>query len=187
MPKCKICKAPYIRKSDSQTVCSYECSLKYAQKNYEKKAKEKRVKIFREKKAFKDSDKKVLKELAQKLFNQFIRLRDEKDNLKCISCNYDFKDYSTEQPRQAHASHYRPATNSKLRFDERNVWRSCSICNNILSGNLANYRIALIKKIGLKVVEELESENGIYKYSVEEYQEIITKYRAKIKVLQKVT
>jgi hypothetical protein len=149
--------------------------VEYANLHLSKKKKEK-VKINNaRKKEFNQNDVKFLKVLAQKVFNTFIRMRDKDE--PCISCGY------AGTGRQAHASHYRPATNSKLRYDERNVWKSCQICNTHLSGNLANYRLALIEKIGLQQVEELESTNGVYIYTVEELQAIIKKYRAKTKEL----
>jgi hypothetical protein len=53
-----------------------------------------------------------------------------------------------------------------------------------MSGNLVAYREALIKKIGLEMVQELESNNQCKKWSVGELQEIINKYKHKIKELE---
>lgn len=179
MPKCKVCKKEYTRKSNTQVVCSYECSIEYAKRMREKKEKLEKTKNRVALREFKAKDKTVLKELAQKLFNQFIRLRDK--DLACISCG-------TRNDIQYHAGHYKPAGGfSYLRFDENNVHKQCVRCNSHLAGNLNNYRPALIEKIGLAEVERLEQPNQIKSWTVEELQEIITKYRAKIKELQKVT
>jgi len=177
---CKICKDKFIPVRQLQPTCNkMECMIAYSNKHLAKKKLEVKKTHRQALKKFNNSDINILKRLAQKIFNQYIRKRDEK--LLCISCGYNFN--TAEKPRQAHASHYRPATNSNLRFDERNVWRSCQICNTHLSGNLANYRIALIDKIGLEQVEELEATNGIKKFTTDELQEIINKYRGKLKEL----
>jgi len=172
---CKECKRKFTPNPNMflpPTCEKMECRIAYANKHLNKKAKEKKQVARKELKQFNNSDINILKRLAQKLFNQFIRLRDK--DLPCISCG-------TTNDIQYHASHYRPATNSRLRFDERNVHKSCATCNSIKSGNLSEYRIALIEKIGLQTVEELEATNEPYRYSIEELQEIITKYRQKIK------
>ena len=174
MAKCKICKSDYKKKNMSHMVCGYECSIKYAQRSSDKKAKEIKTKRNVALKQFNNSDINILKRLAQKLFNQFIRMRD--DNLPCVSCQKIIGKNET-----SHASHFRPATNSKLRYDERNVHRSCVKCNVFLSSNAIEYKKALIIKLGAEVVEELECTNEPYRYSVEELQEIIKKYRLKIK------
>ncbi|HEY5631819.1 MAG TPA: recombination protein NinG [Nitrososphaeraceae archaeon] len=128
-------------------------------------------------KAFNDSDKNVLKRKAIQVYNTYIRKRDEK--LPCISCGYN------GNSRQFHCGHYRPAGNvAILRFDERNTWKQCSICNNHLSGNLVNYRKELINRIGLDQVEELEATNEPKQYTIEEYAEIIKTYKQKIKELK---
>lgn len=130
-------------------------------------------------KQFNDSDVSVLKRKAQIAFNAYIRKRDE--NLNCISCDHNF---NSDKPRQRHAGHYRPqGGHSLLRYDERNCHVQCSICNNYKSGNLADYRLALIEKIGLEVVEELESIDTTKRWSVEELQEIIKTYKFKMKEL----
>jgi len=88
-----------------------------------------------------------LKAKAQKVFNAWIRKRDE--GLACISCG---------SGRPEHAGHYLSAGHhSRLRFDERNVHCQCIRCNYFLSGNQMYYRQGLIKKIGLSEVESLES------------------------------
>lgn len=180
MAKCKICKSDYEKRNMSHMVCSYECSLKYAQKSFNKKTKEKKQVARKELKQFNNSDINILKRLAQKIFNQYVRMRD--GNLPCVSCGKIIGENET-----SHASHFRPATNSRLRFDERNVHRSCVKCNVFLSSNAIEYKKALIIKLGTEVVEELESTNDPYRYTTDELQDIIKTYRQKIKVFQKVT
>ena len=72
-----------------------------------------------------------------------------------------------------------------MRYHEENVWASCSVCNNHLSGNLAEYRIRLIKKLGIEKVEWIESQPKSRKWTVQELKEIIATYKAKCKELEK--
>ena len=116
---------------------------------------------------------------AQSAFNAYIRERDK--GLPCISCGKP-----DDGSHQRHASHYRsvgasPAT----RFHELNVWASCQVCNNHLSGNLVPYRAALIDKIGQVAVEWLEREHEAKRYRKEDYQAIEAEYKDKLKLLQK--
>lgn len=173
---CKICKNKFLPERQMQSVCSYECSLEYGKKHLSNEVKEKKKQDSKAKREFKQNDKVFLKELAQKVFNTYIRMRDK--GLPCISCG-------TTNDIQYHASHFKPAGGySYLRFDENNVHKSCSRCNSQLAGNLIPYREALIKKIGIEEVERLEQPNQIKTWSVEEYQEIIKKYRQKTKELK---
>ncbi|MDG6786005.1 recombination protein NinG, partial [Glaesserella parasuis] len=72
----------------------------------------------------------------------------------------------------------------ELRFNEDNVHKQCSACNNHLSGNITEYRINLVRKIGVERVEALESYHPPVKWSIEDCKEIIKTYRAKIKELK---
>lgn len=175
--KCKTCKEWFIPKADWQKVCGkVECAISYAKTETRKQQEQ-------TKRAFRQSDKSKLKEKAQYWFNRFIRLRDK--NLPCISCDYDWTGSATQ--RQAHASHYMSVSKSaKLRFNEYNVHKSCQICNTHLSGNLAEYRIRLINKIGLEKVEELErvaNESEPCKYTIEDLKKIIVIYKEKCKTM----
>ena len=132
--------------------------------------------IAKKKREFKQNDKKHLINVARDTFNKYIRLRDKDE--PCISCGYIS---DGKNSRQWHAGHYRPAgQNTALRFDERNVHKQCSICNNYKSGNLVAYRENLIKKIGIEEVERLETEKPVKKWTAEELQDIINIYKAKL-------
>lgn len=78
----------------------------------------------------------------QTLVNTYVRLRDDKSG--CISCDKPF-----DWNGQWHASHYYSrGHSSSLRFNLWNIHKSCSICNNHLSGNIGEYTPRLINKIG---------------------------------------
>jgi DNA-directed RNA polymerase subunit M/transcription elongation factor TFIIS len=112
--------------------------------------------------------------LAQQVFNKWIRLRDKGEN--CISCGKEINGVK-------HASHYLSSGgHSSVRFHPDNVWVSCYKCNVMLSGNGIEYRMRLIKKIGVDRVEWLE-ENGheVKRWTKDELKELIALYKKKIK------
>jgi hypothetical protein len=112
---------------------------------------------------------------AQKWFNKFIRLRDDKE--PCISCQ-------RHHTGQYHAGHYRTVGSApELRYEEDNCHKQCSACNNHLSGNIVNYRPNLINKIGQERVDWLEGPHKPAKLSIDNLKLIIEKYKAKCKEL----
>lgn len=166
--KCRYCKEYFTPFNSLQPFCfKTECIQEHNKVTREKKAR-------KVKKEFKESDKSTLLKLAQTVVNKYIRLRDL--NKPCISCEHIGE-------RQIHAGHYRPmGNNQQLRFYTLNIFAQCSICNNYLSGNLANYRINLIKKLGLEKVEEIEANQERGNYTVEYLQRLIKVFRKKIKL-----
>lgn len=113
----------------------------------------------------------ALKKLAIKVFNSWIRKRDE--GQPCISCG----SFNT-----AHASHfYSAGKHTNLRFNEDNCHLACVHCNYFEHGNLLPYRENLIKKIGLERVEKLDllSKVRITKQDRFLYLEIIETYKNK--------
>ena len=60
---------------------------------------------------------------------------------------------------------------------------SCAPCNNHLSGNIADYRINLINKIGVEKLEWLEGPHKPKKYTCTELKEIELLYKQKLKDL----
>lgn len=182
--KCKQCKE-YTRdgvKHPSGYFCSQDHAIEFARANAEKaraKQVENKRKAFnretRERKQRIKSRGDWLRE-AQMAFNKWIRLRDG-DN-PCISC-LRFHD------GQYHAGHYKTVGgNPELRFDERNCHKQCSACNNHLSGNIVNYRINLIDKVGIEVVRELEGPHDPKKYTIEDIKAIKAKYQRKVKEME---
>lgn len=113
---------------------------------------------------------------AQQTFNEFIRYRDR--HLPCISCG-------RYHDGQYHAGHFRTTgANPELRFNEDNCHRQCAPCNNHLSGNLINYRPALILKIGQARFDALMGQHELPKWGRDDYIRIRDEYRAKLKELK---
>lgn len=109
----------------------------------------------------------VLRKKAQTAFNKWIRERDK--DLGCISCN----------GRVQHAGHFiAQGSSGMLRYHKDNVNGQCVSCNNFKHGNLLEYRIGLVGKIGEDRVQWLEtSRNKTKKWSREELKEIIERYK----------
>ncbi|MGL5219617.1 MAG: recombination protein NinG [Plesiomonas shigelloides] len=115
---------------------------------------------------------------AQAAFNAYIRERDA--GLPCVSC-----DHPDDGSRQRHASHFRSVgACSSMRFHPDNVWAACSICNNHLSGNVANFKTKLIAMLGAEKVEWIESQPRVRRWTREELEEIEVESKAKLKALR---
>jgi hypothetical protein len=119
-----------------------------------------------------------LKAELQKIFNEFIRLRDK--NKPCISCG-EFK------PLQA-GHFYSVRGYDGLRFNELNAHGECAKCNCFDDMHLLNYASNLPGRIGKDKCELLEiqardyKKNG-YKWSRTELLEKIRYYKEEVKQL----
>lgn len=111
---------------------------------------------------------------AQVPFNSYIRERDK--GSVCISCQ--------KPPKKKNAGHYHNANNHwAVRFNEDNVHLQCESCNTSLSGNLINYRIHLLKKIGKERLDYLDSiANDTANFSIDEMKELIVHYKEMLKL-----
>jgi len=179
LKKCSICTGQYKPFSSTSRVCSPTCAIEFNRQK-DIKAEKKKVNKARKdnalrKRVFYANDRKTRKKNAQAAFNAFIRARDEK--LPCISCG-------RHHSGQYHAGHFKTVgAHSELRFAEDNCHKQCSPCNNHLSGNIENYLPNLIKKIGQERYEKLVSYKPIKKMTCEDYKEIETYYKNKLKEL----
>jgi glutaredoxin-related protein len=182
--KCRVaeCKASFVPQRLGQAVCSPTCAIADAatnQANQEKARKSLAQVERREIKVRKENIKSRAQHLkdAQTAFNAWIRERDV--GLPCVSCG-------RHHNGQWHAGHYRTVGgNPELRFEPLNVWRQCAPCNNHKSGDIVNYRIELVKRIGAEAVEWLEGPHEAKKYTVEQLKAMTAEYRAKTRELKK--
>jgi len=170
--KCKICKSEYQPFNSLTKVCSPSCAIDLVKQDKDKKFK----KQTREMKERIKSRSDWLKDV-QTVFNQYIRIRDKLE--PCISCQ-------RHHEGQYHAGHYRSVGSApELRFNELNNNKQCAPCNNHLSGNLTPYRVNLIKKIGIDMVELIEGPHEPKKYTISELKELKKLYKMKIKEITK--
>lgn len=175
--KCSMCSDRFPREQMTiRGTMAFCCVDHMVQYGLNRGRKEIKKKSLARKKEFLENDKKHMTERAQKSFNAYIRARDK--DLPCISCQ-------RHHEGQFHAGHYRTVSaNRALRFNEDNCHKQCAPCNNHLSGNIGEYRINLIKKIGLESVEALENYNKPRSYTCEELKMIDLKYKVKLKELE---
>lgn len=179
--KCAVrtCRAPFVPSQTFQTWCSPECGLVIARA---KQDKERKALAQVERKAIKAAKERIksrgdyLRE-AQTAFNAWVRERDA--GLPCISCG-------TTADVQYAAGHYRTTQAApELRFEPLNVHRQCNRnCNMGKSGNIIEYRVGLVAKIGADAVAWLEGPHEPKRYSIEDLKAIAAEYRAKLRELR---
>ena len=182
--KCRCCKAPFVPARPMQVACSPVCALKLAEKQRDKADRAKKAedrKITRQVKEKLKTRRDWMRE-AQVAFNAFVRARDAGRN--CICC---CRRLGNDAVGGAYdCGHYRSVGSAPhLRFDERNAHGQTKQCNRWGSGRAVDYRIGLIRRIGLAAVEELEADQVPQKWSIEELRQIRDTYRAKVKDLKR--
>lgn len=178
LSKCKVCKAEFTRMRPLQVVCfSVSCAIAYSETKKRKMIEEAAKRWNKEIRAHREALKprqQWLRE-AQAVFNAFIRMRDA--DLPCISCGrYHQGSYD--------AGHYRSVgAVPALRFHEDNCHRQCVPCNQHKAGNVVEYRLGLIKRIGAARVEFLEGPHDPTKYTIDDAKRIKAEYKTKLKEL----
>lgn len=180
--RCPSCRVMFTPVRASQAVCGeIECAIAHGQSEKGQASARKALADVerREIKVRKERLKSRADHLreAQAVFNEWVRLRDA--DLPCVSCG-------RHHDGQYHAGHYRTVgANPEIRFEPLNVWKQCAPCNTHLSGNLVNYRLSLLQRIGVEKLEWLEGPHPARKYTIEEIKAIKADYREKIKELKR--
>jgi len=179
--KCRVatCRASFVPSRMGQAVCSPACAM-IDSPRHEPKAR----------KALADIDRKDIKVRKEKLksradhlkdtqqaFNAWVRARDAE--LPCVSCG-------RHHQGKYDAGHYRTVkSNPALRFEPLNCHKQCVPCNQHLSGNIVNYRMSLVLRIGQDKVDWLEGPHEPKRYTIEDLKAITAEYRAKTKELKR--
>lgn len=172
LPPARQC-TDYVKKKG---FCDLDCMTKAGMEKADEAAEKKKRRELRQAKERVKTKGELAKE-AQQAFNAYIRERDK--DLPCISCG-------RHHQGQYHAGHYRTVgANPELRFEELNVQKQCAPCNNHKSGNIVEYRINLVKRIGQDNVDWLEGPHEPKRYTAEQLREIKRLYRGKLKELKK--
>lgn len=178
--KCRVCRETFTPRKALQVVCSPSCALLHAKQKGER---ERKALDKIERKAIREAKEKIKPRAAymketQAAFNAYIRQRDQ--GQPCISCG-------TTADVQYAAGHFRTVgACPELRFEPLNVHRQCNKnCNLEKSGNLIEYRIRLVQKIGAEKVAWLEGPHAPKHYSIEDLKAIKAKYRALVRDLKK--
>ncbi|WP_391563953.1 recombination protein NinG [Raoultella ornithinolytica] len=118
-------------------------------------------------------------EVTERVVNTLCRETALANGEGCISCG-------THQAAVWHAGHYRTvAKASHLRFTRININLQCDDCNVGKSGNIKAYRVGLVAKYGEATVQELDNDNRIHRWTIEELDAIRTEAYADLRALKK--
>ena len=162
----KKCPSENILTSNLRAFCSMECLIAFTKSEKGKKAIKKTVARHNRQERVKVLDKQKTRSQwlseAQSAFNRYVRWRDRDD--PCISCG---KYVENKYGGNWDAGHFRSRGSAPhLRFHLWNCHKQCSRCNRYLAGATAEYRIALIQKIGSTKVLALESLQTTVKHDI---------------------
>lgn len=181
LKKCKICPVRFEAKSMAHVCCSPDCTISLALANREKKQRHDKIVERRQDAKRKEAIKPRSKWLSecQSIVNLYVRLRDAR--FGCVSC-----DKSAHWDGQWHASHYKSVgSNSALRFNLWNIHKSCSVCNNWLSGNIGEYAPRLAARIGLDRVQWLDNHPRSREYDIEYLKRLKAVFTKKVNRLKR--
>lgn len=109
------------------------------------------------------------RELADRVFSQYIRLKNCDTRWNCICCTCG-KVYSR---REIQNWHYKSRWDMKYRYSEENCHPQCYKCNVLLNGNYRNYHKYMINKYWEKKEEEIRINKTTIKYTQERYEKSI--------------
>ena len=136
---------------------------------------------------YKDKTIKELLKTAERHFNEYIRFRDSENGWGfCISSGRPIKVPAVN----SQAGHFYSAGKfPALRFNENNVHLQGKSDNYFNSGNLAEYRKNLVKKIGKKAVDDLDfiasaTKRNTHKWDRFYLIEVIETYKQKKKTVK---
>lgn len=134
---------------------------------------------------------KIISKLKQELDKQFsiyIRLRDclkttgTTTRGKCFTCDkiLPFK--------KLQCGHFISRKHNNTRYDEQNCYAQCAGCNVFKHGNYIEYTLRLIEKYSKRRIVTLQKRSQkIKKFTVQELESLIKKYKKKIACLKEST
>ena len=188
--RCSVCRMKVPSESavigSLKAFCSVEHLIEYSRSVAGKKVIKKAVqRIVREEKKLAVEKLKTRSDYireAQIAFNAYVRERD--NGRQCISCD-TYLNQTGALGGSYDCGHYRSIGSAPhLRFNLNNAHGQCKKCNKYKSGNVAEYRIKLIRKIGGARLETLECDQIQRKYTVPDLQRIKIIFTTKSKRLK---
>ncbi|MCS3467104.1 hypothetical protein M2401_000825 [Pseudomonas sp. JUb42] len=177
--KCAHCTEAFQPSRVGQKVCSPACAIALPPENLVQARKALADVGRKEHRAAKERVKSRADHMqdTQRAFNAWVRERDAL--LPCVSCG-------RHHQGKYDAGHYRTVGSSPaLRFEPLNCAKQCVPCNQHKSGNVVNYRIELVKRIGIANVEWLEGPHEPKKYTIDELKALTALYREKSRELKR--
>ena len=127
---------------------------------------------------------KELVQILDKVFSEYIRLRDSNDNgwVRCITCG---KVHFWSDGHQINCGHFIPRGNYATRYDEKNNHGQCVHCNRWKNGEWLIYEQKLIEMYGLNEVENLKQKARIGgRPDNEMMRQMISEYKEKVKMIK---
>jgi hypothetical protein len=186
--RCSNCRKKVASKdalvSHLKAFCDYSCLKEYTAKNAEKLATKARKETRKDdqKKKEKLKTKGQWTKEAQAAFNAYVRWRDR--NKPCISCGQFTADNAIGGNWDA--GHYRSTGSAPhLRFNLHNCHKQCVRCNRYLSGNVADYRTRLQRKIGVERLEKIELDDRSRNYTINDLKRIKQIFTRKKKIQER--
>ena len=185
--RCKQCGTEFVPMRSTAIACSYRCAKAWVDARSEKLAKQREQiakkidrQLTKERKEALKTRNDWIKE-TQVAFNAYIRERDKDQT--CICCGKPLGE--SKLGGGFDCGHYRSTGSAPhLRFNEDNAHGQTKFCNRYRAGNAVDYRLGLIKRIGLERVEALEADNEPRKWTIDELKELKQKYKLKLKELK---
>jgi hypothetical protein len=177
--KCRWCKT-YGSPEDGKVINgAFYCSLDHAIAYGRAKAPQALQKAHRaEKAAYRAKDTGALKKSAQAAVNKLCRLLDQ--GKPCISCGKP-----DEGGLKVNAGHYKSrGANSALRYNLVNLHQQCVVCNLHKSGNSEGYRVGIIQRYGIEMLDYLNNAPRLKDWTADELHQIIHEARAETKRLE---
>ena len=105
------------------------------------------------KKRTKTASMKSLRDKLDRVFSQFIRLRDSDENgtVACVTCG------ALKHWKEVHAGHFIKRQHMSVRWDPRNCAGQCCKCNLYMGGQQDVFAMVILRKHGADVLSELLS------------------------------
>ncbi|OKO47373.1 recombination protein NinG [Pseudomonas sp. BTN1] len=179
--RCPCCRVMFVRTRDTQAVCGeIECAIAHS-KSEKGQATARKALAELGRKELRASKERIkpkgqyMRE-AQAAFNAWVRARDASQ--PCISCG-------RHHEGKYDAGHYRTVgSNPALRFEPLNCHKQCVPCNQHKSGDIVNYRLSLVLRIGQDKVDWLEGPHKPQRYTIDDLKAIRADYKARLKQLK---
>ena len=123
----------------------------------------------------------TVKDKLDKVFSQFIRLRDSDENGfgQCCTCSKRI------HWKEAHCGHFISRRHLGTRWDERNTALQCAYCNLYCQGQQYFFSVSIKERWGRDTVDELISLSKVtVKLTKSDYEQMIDLYKKKVKQLE---
>jgi len=176
--KCKNCKEEFEQFNTLQVRC-IKCAIELGKKKTLSDAKKVKTNANKELRKAKEAIKTRsdwMRE-AQIAYNTWKRESELLKGEGCISCG-------THNGKMNCGHYMSVGSNPSLRFDEKNSWLQCERCNSYLSGNLLNYRMALLRRFGQELLNYLEGQHEPKHYSIDDLKHIKAEYKQRLKEIK---